>query len=147
MDVIHRLKEVIVEVERMTDHVILVGHRVVARVLLAYFMGLDRDKVADLHIPIGHLYVLEPVRLLSLFSFSFQNDIYLSSEIMLMNERNIVQKPYGVDFKAFEYDSATEAFHHNPDYKLVKTMEEKVEFERAEREMCEIRKAERQKSA
>ena len=61
MDVIHRMKELIVEVERMTDHVILVGHRVVARVLLAYFMGLDRNKVADLDIPLGMLYVLEPV--------------------------------------------------------------------------------------
>lgn len=61
MDVIHRMKELIVEVERMVDHVILVGHRVVARVLLAYFMGLNRNDVAHVDIPLGRLYVLEPV--------------------------------------------------------------------------------------
>jgi 6-phosphofructo-2-kinase len=51
---------VIVELERMTDHVLLVGHRSVARVLLAYFMGLQREAVADLDVPLGMLYCLEP---------------------------------------------------------------------------------------
>lgn len=48
LDIINRLRTVIVEVERMTDHVLLVGHRSVARVLLAYFKGLKREDVADL---------------------------------------------------------------------------------------------------
>ena len=61
LDIINRLRAVIVEVERMTDHVLLVGHRSVARVLLAYFKGLKRDDVADLDVPLGMLYVLEPV--------------------------------------------------------------------------------------
>ncbi|KAH0559064.1 hypothetical protein GP486_004350 [Trichoglossum hirsutum] len=61
LDVINRLKAVIVEVERMTDHVLLIGHRSVARVLLAYFMGLKREDVADLDVPLGALYCLEPV--------------------------------------------------------------------------------------
>lgn len=61
LDVINRLRAVIVEVERMTDHVLLVGHRVVARVLLAYFLGLERDDVTCLDVPLGMLYVLEPV--------------------------------------------------------------------------------------
>ncbi|KAF8468461.1 fructose-2,6-bisphosphatase-like protein [Kalaharituber pfeilii] len=60
LDVINRLRAVIVEAERMTDHVLLIGHRVVARVLLAYFLGLDRDDVACLDVPLGMLYVLEP---------------------------------------------------------------------------------------
>ncbi|KAL9063949.1 MAG: hypothetical protein Q9161_009181 [Pseudevernia consocians] len=34
----------------------------VARVLLAYFKGLKRDDVADLDVPLGMLYMLEPVR-------------------------------------------------------------------------------------
>lgn len=45
----------------MTDHVLLVGHRSVARVLLAYFKGLKREDVADLDVPLGMLYMLEPV--------------------------------------------------------------------------------------
>ena len=44
----------------MTDHVLLVGHRSVARVLLAYFRGLKREEVAELDVPIGMLYCLEP---------------------------------------------------------------------------------------
>ncbi|KAK4932746.1 hypothetical protein LTR28_011360 [Elasticomyces elasticus] len=60
LDIINRLRPVIVELERMTDHVLLVGHRSVARVLLAYFKGLDRSQVADLDVPLGMLYCLEP---------------------------------------------------------------------------------------
>ncbi|KIV99965.1 hypothetical protein, variant 2 [Verruconis gallopava] len=60
LDVINRLRPVIVELERMTDHCLLITHRSVARVLLAYFMGLSRDNVADLDCPLGMLYSLEP---------------------------------------------------------------------------------------
>ena len=63
LDIINRLRAVIVEVERMTDHVLLVGHRSVARILLAYFKGLKREDVADLDVPLGTLYMLEPVRI------------------------------------------------------------------------------------
>ena len=61
LDIINRLRAVIVEIERMTDHVLLVGHRSVARVLLAYFLGLKREDVANLDVPLGMLYALEPV--------------------------------------------------------------------------------------
>lgn len=67
LDIINRLRAVIVEVERMTDHVLLVGHRSIARVLLAYFMGLKREDVADLDVPLGMLYMLEPVSFLQVF--------------------------------------------------------------------------------
>lgn len=60
LDVINRLRAVIIEAERMTDHVLLVTHRSVARVLLAYFRGLKRNEVADLDVPLGMLYMLEP---------------------------------------------------------------------------------------
>ncbi|KAJ5836104.1 Bifunctional 6-phosphofructo-2-kinase/fructose-2 6-bisphosphate 2-phosphatase [Penicillium robsamsonii] len=60
LDIINRSRAVIVEIERTTDHVLLVGHRSVARVLLAYFRGLKRDEVADLDVPMGVLYMLEP---------------------------------------------------------------------------------------
>ncbi|KAF2755667.1 bifunctional 6-phosphofructo-2-kinase/fructose-2,6-bisphosphate 2-phosphatase [Pseudovirgaria hyperparasitica] len=60
LDVINRLRPVIVELERMTDHALLITHRSVARVLLAYFKNLPRDNVADLDCPLGMLYMLEP---------------------------------------------------------------------------------------
>ena len=61
LDVINRLRPVIAELERMTDHCLIVTHRSVARVLLAYFKGLKRKDVADLDCPLGLLYMLEPV--------------------------------------------------------------------------------------
>ncbi|KAF2728185.1 bifunctional 6-phosphofructo-2-kinase/fructose-2,6-bisphosphate 2-phosphatase [Polyplosphaeria fusca] len=60
LDIINRIRPVIVELERMTDHCLLVTHRSIARVLLAYFQGLKRDDVADLDCPLGMLYQLEP---------------------------------------------------------------------------------------
>lgn len=87
LDIINRLRPVIVELERMTDHILLVGHRSVARVLLAYFRGLKREEVADLDVPLGMLYCLEP-------------------------------KPYGVDFKAYQWDKGTEWFYEVPDFRL-----------------------------
>ncbi|KAH9867721.1 hypothetical protein IAQ61_008316 [Plenodomus lingam] len=87
LDVINRIRPVIVELERMTDHCLLITHRSVARVLLAYFQGLKREDVADLEAPLGMLYQLEP-------------------------------KPYGVEFKAWRYNSATDDFDLLPDYKL-----------------------------
>lgn len=60
LDIINRLRAIIVEVERMTDHALLITHRSIARVLLAYFLGLDRDRVAELDVPLGVLYMLEP---------------------------------------------------------------------------------------
>jgi 6-phosphofructo-2-kinase len=60
LDVINRVRPVIHEIERMTEHICVVSHRVVCRVLLGYFMGLGRDEVATLNVPLGHLFVIEP---------------------------------------------------------------------------------------
>lgn len=60
LDVINRLQKVIVEVERMTNHVLIIGHKAITRVLLAYFKGLQRDDVADLDVPLNVAYMLEP---------------------------------------------------------------------------------------
>ncbi|KAF5099451.1 hypothetical protein D0Z03_001016 [Geotrichum reessii] len=60
LDVINRLRPVIVEVERMTDNALIIGHRVVCRVLLAYFMNLGREAIGDLDVPLHTLYCLEP---------------------------------------------------------------------------------------
>ncbi|KAF2878281.1 6-phosphofructo-2-kinase-domain-containing protein [Massariosphaeria phaeospora] len=87
LDVINRIRPVIVELERMTDHCLIITHRSVARVLIAYFQGLKREDVADLDCPLGMLYQLEP-------------------------------KPYGVEFKAWKYNSETDDFECLPDYKL-----------------------------
>lgn len=61
LDIISRLRKVILEVERMTDHVMLIGHRSIIRVLLAYFKGLKQEDISDLDVPLGVAYLLEPV--------------------------------------------------------------------------------------
>lgn len=56
-----RLQLVILEMERVTGHVLLIGELAVTRVLLAYCKGMDKNDIADLDVPLGTLYVLEPV--------------------------------------------------------------------------------------
>lgn len=44
----------------MTDHVLVIGHRSIIRVLLAYFLGLKQEDISDLDVPLGVTYLLEP---------------------------------------------------------------------------------------
>lgn len=61
LDIINRLGKVILEIERMTDHALIIAHRSISRVLLAYFMGLKQEDISDLDVPLGVVYSLEPV--------------------------------------------------------------------------------------
>lgn len=63
LDIINRISKVILEVERMTDHVLIIGHRSITRVLLAYFQGLKQEEISGLCVPLGVAYMLEPVSL------------------------------------------------------------------------------------
>jgi hypothetical protein len=51
-----RLRETVAEIERVKDHVLIVCHRPVCRVLITYFMDLTRNSIAIadllLHVPI-----------------------------------------------------------------------------------------------
>ena len=60
LQVISRLRDMVREMERITDHVLLIGHKTVCRVLMAYFMELTRDDIADLDVPLGIAYAIEP---------------------------------------------------------------------------------------
>lgn len=60
LQVISRLRDMVREIERIKDHVLIIGHRSVCRVLMAYFMDLTRDDIADLDVPLGMLYAIEP---------------------------------------------------------------------------------------
>lgn len=60
MDVINRLRPVITEIERIKENLLIVTHRVVARVLLGYFLNLSRDIIANLDVPLHCVYCLEP---------------------------------------------------------------------------------------
>lgn len=60
LQVIARLRDIVREIERITDHILIIGHRSVCRVLMAYFMDLQREDIADLDVPLGTLYAIEP---------------------------------------------------------------------------------------
>ncbi|AEO71681.1 uncharacterized protein THITE_2124399 [Thermothielavioides terrestris NRRL 8126] len=60
LQVISRLRDMVREIERITDHVLIISHRSVCRVLMAYFMDLTREDIADLDLPLGLLYSIEP---------------------------------------------------------------------------------------
>jgi 6-phosphofructo-2-kinase len=67
VDVINRLRPVIIELERMTDHLLLVTHKAIVRVLLAYFLGSQRDGLAKLDVAKNSVFCLEPVCVPMLF--------------------------------------------------------------------------------
>ncbi len=60
LDVIHRLHPIIVEIERATHHILLIGHRVTTRILLSYFLNLNREQICDMDVPLERIYCLEP---------------------------------------------------------------------------------------
>lgn len=63
-DLIHRLKPVIVEVERMREHLLIISHRAVVRVLLAYYLDLRKSDLPDMVVPKTRAFLLQPVRVL-----------------------------------------------------------------------------------
>lgn len=95
----------LIAVNRMTDHVLLVGHRSVARVLLAYFKGLKREDVADLDVPLGMLYMLEPVSFHLQILWTWFNTGYRSP--MVLNSRPIVttnRAIYSLKYATINYE-------------------------------------------
>ena len=60
LDVISRLKPVINEIERSKSHLMVISHRVVCRILMAYFLNLQKDSVAELDIPLHSVYMFQP---------------------------------------------------------------------------------------
>jgi 6-phosphofructo-2-kinase len=60
LQVINRLRDMVREIERITDHCLVISHRSICRVLMAYFMDLTREDITDLDMPLGMLYAIEP---------------------------------------------------------------------------------------
>ncbi|OBT91539.1 hypothetical protein VE01_10448 [Pseudogymnoascus verrucosus] len=83
-DVTKRLRSIILELERVTGHVLFIGGSAVIRVLLAYCRGMQSYVSANVDIPLGTVYLLEP-------------------------------KPYGADYKEFDYNPETDSFHQKRD--------------------------------
>lgn len=86
LDIINRLRKVILEIERMVDHVLIIGHRSITRVLLAYFLGLKQEDISDLDVPLGVAYMIEPVSCSLRNTRSYTN---YTSDLTELNSRHI----------------------------------------------------------
>lgn len=60
-DLIHRLSPVVNELERIEDHVLLITHRAVVRVLLAYFQELNWNAITEIDVPLGCVFAVDVV--------------------------------------------------------------------------------------
>jgi len=104
LDVINRVRPIINEVERTTDHVLLITHRVVARVLLGYFMNLNRDVITNLDIPLHCVYLLEPKPYgveWSLYEYDESKDWFYKVPKENLHQKKV--KEVGVAFRERKY--------------------------------------------
>lgn len=60
MDIVERLKPIIVELERVKHNVLIVSHRAVIRTLLAYFQEIPLEQVPHLDVPLNQVIRLQP---------------------------------------------------------------------------------------
>ncbi|KAL2891203.1 putative 6-phosphofructo-2-kinase PB17E12.14c [Ceratocystis lukuohia] len=60
LQVISRMRDMVREIERITDHLLVIGHRSVCRVLMAYFMDFTQQDIADMDVPLGMVFAIEP---------------------------------------------------------------------------------------
>jgi 6-phosphofructo-2-kinase len=60
LDVINRIKPIINEIERTSENLLVISHRVVIRILLSYFLNLDKEILTNLNVPLNHVFLLEP---------------------------------------------------------------------------------------
>lgn len=60
LDVIHRVNSLIIELERMTDNILIVTHRAVMRIFLAYFLDVEKENVPHMEVPLHTVYCLQP---------------------------------------------------------------------------------------
>jgi len=60
LDLIERLKPLIVELERQTETILIVGHQAVNRCLLGYFFDVPKTDLPHLDVPLHTVYCLTP---------------------------------------------------------------------------------------
>ncbi|KAI1424100.1 6-phosphofructo-2-kinase-domain-containing protein [Xylaria sp. FL1777] len=59
VDLIVRLRPLIVELERTTDNLVLITHRAVLRILVTYFLGIQRDGLGEVQMPRDTIYCFD----------------------------------------------------------------------------------------
>ena len=59
-DVVQKLQQIIVELERKRHSVMIISHRAMVRTLLSYLMEIPTTHMPDMDVPLGYVYVCEP---------------------------------------------------------------------------------------
>ncbi|KAJ1918446.1 6-phosphofructo-2-kinase [Mycoemilia scoparia] len=59
-DVVQKLQQIIVELERKRHSVTIISHRAMVRTLLSYFMDIPSTHMPDMDVPLGYVYACEP---------------------------------------------------------------------------------------
>ncbi|KAH3668682.1 hypothetical protein OGAPHI_002436 [Ogataea philodendri] len=112
LDVISRLRPIIIELERLRDHVLIISHRVITRVLLCYFMNLNKEMLTELDVQHGYVYCIEPKPYgldLKIWQYDeVTDDFYEVDEIGLMKKkRKRVSISIGGNFRPIIRKSAS----------------------------------------
>lgn len=93
MDVVQRLESVIIEVERESESVCIVGHQAILRVLYSYFMQVPRDEMPELQMPLHTLIELEPRPDGTMVERRYKIDIETTDDEKLFESVSIVASP------------------------------------------------------
>lgn len=90
LDVISRLRPIIIELERLKDHVLIVSHRVIIRVLLCYFMNLNKEMLTELEVQYNYVYCVEPKPYgldLNIWHFDEVTDMFIEVDVAEIMKR------------------------------------------------------------
>ncbi|KAI0514467.1 6-phosphofructo-2-kinase-domain-containing protein [Xylaria bambusicola] len=93
VDLIVRLRPLIVELERTTDNLILITHRAVLRILITYFLGIQRENIGEVQMPRDTIFCfdIEPYGIsLRPFKYNSEEGTFTqmpTSEIPFMSNR------------------------------------------------------------
>ena len=53
LDLIHRLHTIVLEMERLRENLLIVGHQAVIRMILAYWTDINRDEASNISVPLN----------------------------------------------------------------------------------------------
>lgn len=105
LDVIIRLKPIINEIERSKNHLMIISHRVVCRILMAYFLNLSKDSISELDIPLNAVYMFEPKPfgvLWHLYVYDEREDTFKERVIGPNSQSKSIQQ-VGISFRERKY--------------------------------------------
>lgn len=102
MDVLTRLRPLITEIERTTDHLLIISHRVVLRILIGYFLNLQPSDIVQLDVPLHSLYKLETNPYGTKYAlYTYREDMDWFVETKPENQKNVQQMGLAFNEKRF----------------------------------------------